>query len=274
MMTFLDIEPHVDADICWHRDLWHVMNYGFKSQPRNMEVLECLGYASVISMRNPIIKNSRRGLGYKFMAAEAAWILSGKNDVASIAPFSKEISKFSDDGLNFFGAYGPPINDQFQYVVSCLDQDPDSRQAVLTIWRQNPPQTKDVPCTVSLQFLVRHNMLYCVANMRSSDLWLGHPYDIFNFSMVSYALLLELNIRRGEKHLMPLVLGELFLFCGSKHIYSRNWDAVSEMIDLEVEQIERPVIFNPDKFADALDLIQALWDAANSDKGALTFWEE
>lgn len=273
-MGKMDIEPHVDVDMGWAKDLWHVMNYGFNSQPRNMKVKECLGYASVVCMRNPIIRNPHRNLGYKFMAAEAAWILSGNNDVKSIAPYSKEISKFSDNGETFFGAYGPPVTQQFQYVLSCLDQDPDSRQAVLTIWRQNPPQTKDVPCTVSLQFLVRHHTLYCVANMRSSDLWLGHPYDVFNFSMVSYALLLELNKRREQKNLMPAMLGELYLFCGSKHLYERNWNAVDSLLGASYEPMMRPAIFTDGRFEDALELVEALWDAANSDNGALTLWDE
>jgi thymidylate synthase len=151
--------------------------------------------------------------------------MSGDNRVETIAPFSKEISKFSDDGERFFGAYGPRIIDQISYVAKTLHYDNDSRQAVISIWRPNPPVSKDIPCTVSLQWIIRDGKLHCFANMRSSDVWLGVPYDWFNFSAISLGLLVMLNNRK-DPALCPLVLGNLYFYAASQHLYETEFEKV------------------------------------------------
>lgn len=267
----------IDADRAWIRDLEHVLKYGDKVSPRKMLVSEVVCLTSVVSMSNPIIFNSKRKLGYKFMAAEAAWILSGDDRVESIAPYSKDISKFSDDGVRFFGAYGPKIKDQVPFVVSTLHQDPDSRQAVINIWRESPPKSKDIPCTLSLQFLIRNHVLHCVASMRSSDLWLGHPYDIFNFSAISFLVMLHLNKIRVENADLPLVLGNLHLTAGSKHLYERNWEDVHKIIDDFDENglsrdVVRTSVFLSERYSHLYpeSFVDHLWECADSEKGALS----
>jgi len=259
--------PLINADKSWVEDLEFVFKYGNHVSPRGMLCLEALALRSVISMANPIILNSRRRLGYKFMAAEAAWIISGRNDVASISQYSKDISKFSDDGITFYGAYGPRFRDQYDYVLGCLKKDIDSRQALATIWRQNPEQSKDIPCTVALQWLVRHGSIHCVATMRSSDLWLGHPYDIFNFSAMSFYLMLELNKHLEEIGKPPLALGNLFLTAGSKHVYDKNAMDVAEIIkqysDQSYDQAPAQAAFRTERYDSNDEFLQDLWEVAN-----------
>lgn len=261
--------PNFDADIQWINDLSNVINMGIKSAPRGMGIYELIGYTSHVKMWNPIIFNPNRKLGYRFMAAEAAWILSGRDDVKSISPYSKDISNFSDDGEVFFGAYGPKIVNQIRYVIDTLVGDPDSRQAVITIWRENPKKSKDIPCTVSLQWLVRNGEIHCVANMRSSDLWLGHPYDIFNFSAVSFYIMLHLNMIHG----MNLKLGNLILHAGSKHIYERNVERISDLLTNVnkngIEPVERTPVFEQSRYNSPDQFILNLWDCANEPHGAL-----
>jgi hypothetical protein len=50
------------------------------------------------------------------MFGEAAWMLRGKNDVATVSKYAGAITRFSDNGITFFGAYGPKIIDQLPYV--------------------------------------------------------------------------------------------------------------------------------------------------------------
>lgn len=263
----------INADRVWIKDLEYVFKYGNRVSPRGMLVYESIAYMSTVSMKNPVILNKHRKLGYKFMAAEAAWILSGDDRVATISRYSKDIANFSDNGSTFFGAYGPKIKDQIDYVVSNLHNDINSRQAVINIWRENPPPTKDVPCTLSLQFLVRHDIIHCVASMRSSDLWLGHPYDIVNFSAVAFAIMLQLNNMDHQ-----LSLGNLFLTAGSKHIYERNGADVQMVLE-EFEDdgvlagYSRP-LFDESKYDDANEFLMDLWDCANSGQGLLTMFRE
>lgn len=248
----------------WLTDLSRVLGQGSRVSPRGQDTLELVGFQSApVSMSRPVLTSKPRKLGYRFMAAEAAWILSGDDKVDTISPFSKEISKFSDDGKVFAGAYGPKILDQLDYVVDALKQDRDTRQAVLTIWRENPGPSKDVPCTVSVQWLVRDGKLHCVDTMRSSDLWLGHPYDVFNFSMLSLYVLLDLRAAGVE-----LELGDLFLQAGSKHVYVRNLEGakacVDELVDFKSE-FKKPdpgPEVRPDQFDSSTQLVEWLWKMA------------
>jgi len=172
-------------------------------------------------MRRPVLRIPDRRLSYNFMAAEAFWILSGDNTVAGIAPYNENIAKFSDDGLTFFGAYGPRINAQLDYVTRKLLEDPDTRQAGLTIWRETPPMTKDTPCTVAIWFQLRDNRLQLHVFMRSSDLWLGLPYDVFNFSMLGHLVSARLRVQPGL----------LYLTAASSHLYATNYTAARECLD-------------------------------------------
>jgi thymidylate synthase len=110
-----------------------------------------------------------------------------------------------------------------------LKEDQDSRQAVLTIWRENPIASRDVPCTLSMQFFLRKAsgelFLHCITNMRSNDIWLGTPYDSFNFSAISFYIALFLN-KEGIK----CKLGKLTINAGSRHLYEVNLIKAQEVI--------------------------------------------
>lgn len=251
------IKNPLGANGMWIGLLQQIGLIGDASSPRGQHTRELLATTSIIKMNQPIVTAPARKLGYKFQAAEAAWILSKDNRVATIKEFSKDIAKFSDDGVTFFGAYGPRIISQIYGVAAKLVEDRDSRQAVLTIWRENPPASKDIPCTVALQWVIRENMLHCIVTMRSSDVWLGWPYDVFNFSMVSGYLAIML-----KKAGVWVRLGNLYLTAGSQHLYERNEDGVAKVL-------EDPWFdgkyndFNVDKFNEPEEFVDHLWRLAN-----------
>lgn len=236
----------------WVRALEQCIKYGRLVAPRGKPIKELMAYQTSISMEWPVLTIKERDLGYRFMAAEAAWILSGDNRVKTIAPYSKAISSFSDDGYFFHGAYGPMIRDQLHSVIDALNSDPDTRQAVLTIWRPNPRPSKDIPCTVSIQFLIRDGMLHVIDTMRSSDLWLGWPYDVFNFSMLARYVICHLK-KKPE-------LGLLTLQAGSMHLYEAQWSAAEEIVGGKATQQPIPTI---PWFEHGDELVDWLWEQAN-----------
>jgi hypothetical protein len=111
-------------DLEWYYALQDVMHHGHYTRSRDLLTLELIGETSKIEMDQCILINPFRKLNYKFMAAEAYWILSGSDRVDAIAPYMKAISHFSDDGETFFGAYGPKVVSQLDYVVDQLNSDP------------------------------------------------------------------------------------------------------------------------------------------------------
>lgn len=239
----------------WYNLLLEVMSKGARSAPRGQKIVEILNNTLEIDMKYPVVTWKARKMGYRFMVAEAAWILNGDNKVSTIGPWSKEISRFSDDGISFFGAYGPKFVDQSLYVSNTLLADRDTRQAVINIWRENPGPTKDVPCTINLQFLIRDNKIHTVANMRSSDCWLGVPYDAFNFTMMTATIMLRLRQLGWDN----LQLGTLYMNAGSRHIYERNFEQVKAVLDSKEDDIDfQQPEFDPYTFRDSEHLIKHL----------------
>lgn len=223
------------ASWAWLNLLKDVMERGSESRPRDMRIKESLGYRTTVSMEYPVVSATERKLQRKFLAGEAHWILTGDNRVSTISPYNSVIAKFSDDGRYFNGAYGPRVVDQLSYVVDSLVKDHDSRQAVMTIWRSNPRPSKDIPCTVAVQWFLRKRIdgagtevdeIHCVDTMRSSDAWLGWPYDVFNFTMLTSLIALTYFERTGVR----LALGDLHMQCGSQHVYENNWESVTRII--------------------------------------------
>ena len=212
-----------DFSEVWLDALDKTLHIGIPVAPRGKVTKEIPQRTIEVDMRRPVLRVPKRELNYKFMAAEAFWILSGDDTVAGIAPYNSRIIEFSDDGVRFYGAYGPKIVSQLPYIVQKLNEDPMSRQAGLTIWRESPPQTKDVPCTIAVFASIRDEKLNLHVFMRSSDLWLGVPYDVFNLSMLGHYICALLNkTRLTPDYIQP---GILYLTAASSHLYEDNWDA-------------------------------------------------
>lgn len=227
-----------DMDYGWPALLRDCLDNGQSATPRGYGTLEQLGVSFVLTEPSrAIVTCPRRKLNHAFGAAEFLWVASGQDEVETLAFYNSNIRQFADqdkvvknfDSINgrmpyepervihnarFFGAYGPPIVAQLPYVLEALG-DKDSRQAVITIWRPSPPKTRDVPCTVMLQFLLRRDRLHMMAVMRSNDLWLGTPYDVPLFCRLQSFVASRLGVG----------LGTYTHVAGSLHLYDRDRDA-------------------------------------------------
>lgn len=277
----------------WRRLLNDLLTFGIEVRPRERTTMEILGYQTHVDMSQPLLTEVGRNLGYRFAVAEPAWIASGDNRVETIKPFAKHIHAFSDDGYSYFGAYGPKFVEQLSYVVNCLFHDPSSRQALMTVWRERPGTTKDVPCTVALQWVIRANRLHCLTTMRSNDAWFGWPYDVHTFSVLSMCVLIllrnriyELRAKRGngahnprspwdeERGLSIPDLGRLTLTAGSQHIYKSDWDAAREILSTTSTRAfsYRPIDLNA--FPGVSDLVDHYWRLAKGEPLLYTWLRE
>jgi thymidylate synthase len=257
----------------WKNTIREIITTGIRVAPRGRPTMEILQHTISIDMTRPVLNIDARKLSYKFMAAEAFWILLGSDLVVDIAGYNSRIADFSDDGKKFFGAYGPKIVSQMDYVVGKLVKDRDTRQAGLTLWRENPPETKDVPCTIAMFFNIREHKLNAHVFMRSSDVWLGLPYDVFNFSMVAHKVCAMVNMHTqssdGSQITVP---GTLFLTAASSHLYEDNY---ADAVDC-LQEITRPQNQTPETmYLNSLSLDISLMDLRDTKFGdALRWWEE
>ena len=176
----------------------------------------------LLELRNPRARLSRtetRGKPFSCLG-ELCWYLSGSDDLSFIEYYISAYSSFSN-GHKVFGAYGPRLrdfdgHDQIANVVHRLRRKPHSRRAVIQLFRASDvvAVAKDIPCTCTLQFLVRESLLHMVTNMRSNDAYTGLPHDVFFFTMLQEIIARELQIEVGYyKHMV----GSLHLYDSDRH---------------------------------------------------------
>ena len=171
-----------------------------------------------------VMKSQLRKLPMRYAIGELLWYLSGNNKLSEIQKYTKNWDRMSDDGITVNSNYGYCIKskygfDQWEYIKSMLSKNPESRQAVIHIKTADNTESKDVNCTVCLQFIIRDNKLYMTTYMRSNDIWLGFPYDVFQFTAMQVLLSMELGVE----------LGTYTHIAGSLHLYQRNYQELSEV---------------------------------------------
>lgn len=250
----------------WVSTIDEVLILGSLVDVRGHKTKEIVGHTVSFPMEQAILTVKSREISYDFMFAEAHWIVSGKNWLSFLLDSAPSYYRFSDDGVRLNGAYGPKIMDQLSYVVETLINDPYSRQAVINIWRERPGPSKDIPCTLSVQFMIRDSRIHTHVTMRSNDVWLGMPYDAFAMTMVTCLIGIELNRRNGHK----LSLGNMHHTAASRHIYLKDEEKCKmalHMVQHAADQVTDPVAIDLKSMSTALanseEFVRALYARAH-----------
>lgn len=204
----------------WLNQLSQVERDGQLIGPRGYLTSEVLATRFDVDSMSSLLDVAQRKLNFRFAVAEWIWMMFGHAAVGPIAQYNSIMKNFSDDGVWLTGAYGPHICAQQWKILRKLTDDPDTRQAVIDIPRPPVYTTKDEPCTLSLQYLLRDGRLNCIATMRSSDMWLGIPYDVYTFSMIQNCFAGVLGVPRGW----------LRVNSGSLHLYRRDAKAAMQCV--------------------------------------------
>ena len=144
--------------------------------------------------------------------------------------------------LRFFNANYKDCNDnylnkgvdQLKYVIDTILKDPFSRRIIMTTF--NPAQMKEgclFPChSLMIQFYIREeNDIYYLSQqnyIRSNDIFLGNPYNIASFALMSYLLCHHLNyITKSNKYKPDM----LYITLGDYHLYKDHYEAAQEQIN-------------------------------------------
>lgn len=192
--------------------------------------LEVIGSATtLVDPTACVIYNSTRKCNLGYLGAELAWYLSGTDKLDNLRLYAPSYDQFSDDGgRTANGAYGARGLGLFelQALAERITTNPTSRQHLIPLWRAGDQgsNSKDVPCTVSLQFLVRHNTLDLVVYMRSNDLFKGFLYDVPAFCMI-------LQLVCG---LTGYAVGHYHHHVGSLHAYAKDQATLHAVLDSAV----------------------------------------
>jgi len=181
----------------------------------------------LLEISNPRARLSRTETRGRIFSAlgELLWYLSGSNEVGFISYYVEKYAELAEDG-KIFGGYGPRLLswrgaderwkgvDQISNITRILKTKKDSRHAVIQLFDSTDlaAKHKDVPCTCTLQFMLRDGKLHLFTNMRSNDVYLGLPHDVFCFTMLQEIIANSVGAEVGiYKHAV-----------GSMHLYVKD----------------------------------------------------
>jgi len=200
--------------------------------PRNSE--ETLEYAGPVTTtylrpKECVLFDPVRDANPFFHVMEAMWILAGRNDVAWLAQFNRQMREYSDDGLTFHGAYGHRLRkaktiDQLNFAIRILRSNPDTRRCVLQIWDTSldlDMNSKDIPCNDLIFLKVRDGTLHMTICCRSNDMiWGAYGANAVHFSFIQQYLAGMIGVE----------VGRMYQISDSFHVYTDNkkWQAMQE----------------------------------------------
>lgn len=226
-MFFIEADT---MDEVQHKVITSIINHGRRVRPRGMWVQELTAFG--FRLNNPrarITYSPARKFNLMFAIGELLWYLRGSDELSIISFYNKRYPNFSDDGITLYGAYGKRLFTdtmtdfiQWNRVYQLLREDPDSRQAVLHLHMPKDLniQSRDIPCTCYIQFLIRDHKLECIVNMRSNDIIWGTAYDVFSFTMMHELMARQLGIE----------LGSYTHFAGSMHLYDNHRELANSIL--------------------------------------------
>lgn len=182
----------------------------------------------------------------KSIIHELIWFLRGDTNIAYLrdngVTIWDEWAREDGELPNAYGkqwrrfGFGDKSVDQIAQVIDSIKTNPDSRRHIVTAW--NPvdiPDSALPPCHMMFQFFVAENKLSCQLYQRSCDTFLGVPFNI-----ASYALLTHMIAQ-----VCDLGVGEFVWTGGDVHLYLNHVDQAKEQISREPRPFPR-LILNPE----------------------------
>lgn len=169
---------------------------------------------------------THRVVPMRFILAELAHILAGRNDVESIATYNKTMLQYADDGKIMEGAYGYRLQRQLLRIIERLKLDLSTRQACATIFQPRDCITTrtHIPCNVFLQFLVRSGVLYLHVISRSSDAVTGFSIDTIHWQALLAMMVNELDTTT------EVTSAQLIYSITSLHLYQSDAHIVNQWL--------------------------------------------
>jgi thymidylate synthase len=230
------------------------------------------GHQMRFSLQDSFPAVTTKRLMWKSVVSELLWFLEGSTDERRLAEilFGKDRSELTDkntiwtanadvqgkalgyrndDEHKFLGpVYGSQWRnfnsfDQIETIIDQLKNDPDSRRIILSAWNVSEiPDMALPPCHTMSQFKVINGKLSCQLYQRSADMFLGVPFNIASYSLLTHMLAQICNLEVGD-----------FVWTGGDcHIYSNHMDQVKEQ--LARKPVKGPTLLMP-KFTSLDELI-------------------
>jgi thymidylate synthase len=245
----------------YHDLLRHILETGTRHEDRTgVGTISSFGYQTRFDLREgfPIVTSKR--VPFRWVAEELFWFLSGSTNEKDLRVRGVDIweewatieqtamfdRREGDLGPVYgylwrsFGGDYPQMNgiDQIARLINEIERNPNSRRLIVTGW---DPRVCDAvalpPCHTLFQFKVENEKtLHCQLYQRSADAFLGVPFNISSYALMTHLV----------AHVCDLEPGEFIHTFGDLHIYSNHLEQVNELLSREPLPLPKLEFVNAD----------------------------
>jgi len=226
----------------------HVLKKGTKKSDRTgTGTISVFGYQMRFNLEEGFPLMTTKKLHLKSILHELLWFISGDTNIKYLKDNGVKIwDEWADENGNLGPVYGyqwrswPAADgrkiDQLTNVISSIKKSPDSRRHIVNAWNVGEIEKMALPpCHILFQFYVADGKLSCQLYQRSCDIFLGVPFNI-----ASYALL-TLMVAQATS----LKAGEFIHTLGDAHIYLNHIEQVKLQLTREPYKLPK-ITINPD----------------------------
>lgn len=241
----------------YHDLVSHVLQYGTRKSDRTgTGTISVFGYQMRFNLQEGFPLVTTKKLHLKSIIYELLWFLKGDTNIEYLREHGVRIwDEWADHDGNLGPVYGHQWRnwnsegiDQIKDLVATLKNNPDSRRMVISAWNPSvmpdtsKPFSENVangkaalpPCHALFQFYVADGKLSCQLYQRSADIFLGVPFNIASYALLTMMLAQVTNLK----------IGEFIHTFGDAHIYTNH---ISQL-ELQLSRTPKPLprmILNP-----------------------------
>jgi thymidylate synthase len=219
--------------------LKHILENGTEKTDRTgTGTISIFGYQMRFNLNEGFPLVTTKKIHLKSVIHELLWFIKGETNIQ----YLKENGvKIWDEWANESGDLGPVYGkqwrswdskngeiDQLKEVLKQLKNSPDSRRIIVSAWNVGElSEMALMPCHAFFQFYVADNKLSCQLYQRSADVFLGVPFNIASYALLTMMIAQECNLR----------LGDFVWTGGDTHIYSNH----IEQVNLQLSRTPKPL---------------------------------
>ena len=206
-----------------------------KSDRTGTGTTSVFGAQARFSLRNGFPLLTTKKVHLKSILHELLWFLRGETNVRSLQEVGVSIwNEWADADGNLGRVYGAQWCDwrtpdgrainQIDQVIEQIRSNPDSRRLIVSAWNPGEIETMKLPpCHILFQFYVQDGELSCQLYQRSADLFLGVPFNIASYALLTIMVAQVCGLRPGD---FVHTFGDL-------HLYSNHMEQVREQLSRE-----------------------------------------
>lgn len=211
----------------------HVLTHGTKKMDRTgTGILSVFGYQMRFDLSQGFPMVTTKKLHLKSIIHELLWFLKGDTNVAYLQENGVRIwNEWADENGNLGPVYGHQWRswptpsgqsiDQITTVIDEIKQNPNSRRLIVSAWNVGELEKMALPpCHLLFQFYVADNRLSCQLYQRSADIFLGVPFNIASYALLTHMVASTCGLEVGE-----------FVWTGGDvHLYSNHLTQAKEQL--------------------------------------------